>query len=118
MYSYTGGLPLATEFIVGQISENKKLTKILEAIEQVPKESILEFSYNESFSLLSNNEKRILFTINIIEIPTITNISFVSEVDEYDCEEIFSKLKKLQKEFNLKIKTDDSSSRFVPTIEA
>jgi len=95
LYSYTGGLPLATEFIVGQISENKKLTKILEAIERVPKESILEFSYNESFSLLSNDEKRILFAINLIEVPTLTNISFVSEVDEFDCEEIISKLKKL-----------------------
>lgn len=95
LYEYTGGLPLATEFIIGQLSENKSLQKIFDTIEKVPKDSILEFSYNESFAMLKVQEKRTLYVISLIESPNDSNVSFVSGLDEYETEEIVSKLKKL-----------------------
>ncbi len=97
LYDFTGGLPLATEFILGQISDQHSLQKILKKIKENEnsKNDILEFSYNESFSLLKDDERKVLFAISLLDIPNINNIWLLTGLDEFDIEDIISKLKKL-----------------------
>ncbi len=95
LWNFTGGLPLATEFIIGQISDRNQLDKILTKIESadITKDNMLAFSYNESFVLLNENEKKVLFSIALIENPKLSPISFLTNLDEFDVEEVISKLK-------------------------
>jgi len=97
LYELTGGLPLASEFFIGQCSEERPLSIIIENTKKgfISNESILEFSFKESFVLLGNKEKSILFAIALLESPNLENISFVSDIEELDTEELVSKLIKL-----------------------
>ena len=94
---FTGGLPLATEYIIGQINSNNSISTILERIEErkITKDDILSFSYDESFSLLKPSEKRVLFAIGIIDKPNTDNLAYTCDFDEFDIEEIIDRLKNL-----------------------
>lgn len=97
LFERTGGLPLATEFFVGQISKQNSLRKILKRIDEreIGKDSILEFSFNESFSLLSDDEKKVLMSVSMLDRPNLNNISFLTGLDEFDVEESIERLKGL-----------------------
>ncbi len=97
LFEITGGLPLATEFFVGQISKQNTLQKILNHIKEseIGRDSILEFSFNESFKLLSDEAKKVLFSISLLDKPNLNNICFLTGLDEFDVEETIEKLKNL-----------------------
>lgn len=97
LFERTGGLPLATEFFVGQISKQNSLRKILKRIDEreIDKDSILEFSFNESFGLLNEDEKKVLLSISLLDSPNLNNICFLSGLDEFDVEANIEKLKSL-----------------------
>ena len=97
LFERTGGLPLATEFFVGQITGQNSLQKIIRRLKQheISKDSLIEFSFNESFKLLSEDEKKVLFSISLLDSPNLNNISFLTGLDEFDVEECIEKLMKL-----------------------
>ncbi len=97
LYDFTGGLALATEFFIGQVNKQNSIQKILKKVEsqEINKESILEFSFKESFELLKFDEKKVLFAISLLDNPSLNNICFLSGFDEFQVEEIIGKLKKL-----------------------
>ncbi len=97
LYELTGGLALATEFFVGQINKHNSLDKILKKVnsQEISKESILEFSFKESFELLNIEEKKVLFSISLLDNPTLNNVCFLTSFDEFHVEEIVGRLKNL-----------------------
>jgi tetratricopeptide (TPR) repeat protein len=98
LYKITGGLPLATEFIVGQVtSENITIDKIITKFTTLKSshDSILEFSFHESFKLLLENDKKVLYSIALLEKAIMNSICFLSGIDEYDVDDSISKLLKL-----------------------
>jgi tetratricopeptide (TPR) repeat protein len=90
LYKFSGGLPLATEYILSQVNSLEDINKIIKKIENknIDKENILEFSYTETFNALSKAEKQVLFTISLLDHPTINSICFITDFDEFDIEEI------------------------------
>jgi hypothetical protein len=96
LYENTGGLPLATEFFIGQLKRYDSLKEIINKIKtnRIGKDDILKFSFEESFSQFSEPEQKVVFAISLLEYPDIDNISYIAEMDEFDIEDILSNLKK------------------------
>jgi len=90
LYKFSGGVPLATEYILSQVTSLDDINKIIKKIENknIDKENILEFSYTETFNGLSREEKQVLFVISMLDNPTINSICFITNLDEFDIEEI------------------------------
>ena len=90
LYKFSGGVPLATEYILSQVTSLVDINKIIKKIENknIDKENILEFSYTETFNNLSKEEKQVLFVIAMLDNPTINSICFITDLDEFDVEEI------------------------------
>jgi tetratricopeptide (TPR) repeat protein len=90
LYRFSGGVPLASEYILSRVNLIDDIDKIIKKIENknVDKENILEFSYTETFNALLKEEKQVLFTISMLEQPTINSICFITGLDEFDVEEI------------------------------
>lgn len=97
-YSFSGGVALATEFLLGQVNSSTSLNKILHKIENKEfsrKEEVLEFSYKESFKMLDEQSKKVLYSVCLLDFPKKSNISFISSITEIEVEEIISKLKNI-----------------------
>jgi len=95
LYQITGGLALATEYIVGQLANSDK--NPMHIIERFTthlssKDNILDFSFTESFNLLSETDKKVLFAISLLDTPVHNSISFLTGLDEFDVDESISKL--------------------------
>jgi tetratricopeptide (TPR) repeat protein len=90
LYKFSGGVPLATEYILSQVTSLDDINKVIKKIENknIDKENILEFSYTETFNNLSKEEKQVLFAISMLDSPTINSICFITNLDEFDVEEI------------------------------
>ncbi|MCB9341209.1 MAG: NB-ARC domain-containing protein [Gelidibacter sp.] len=97
-FHFTGGVPLATEFLLGQVGIKNPIERLVAKIENkefARKEEILEFSYNESFELLNPTERKVLFSISLIDNPRLSNVAFTCGIDEIEVEEVLVKLKNL-----------------------
>ncbi len=97
LHSFTGGLPLATEFILSRTKKIDDLQKTINKIEEdsISKDSILDFSYNESFCLLTHNDKKVLYSITLVEGAKLSILTYVTQLDEFDVEESLTHLEKL-----------------------
>ncbi len=115
LYEYTGGLPLATEFFIGQCSKTNPLSTVLNKIRkgEVPKDAILNFSFKESFSLLNRMQRNVLFSIAVMGEADIDRICFVSNIEEWDVEDMVSSLKKYSF-VNEKVKDNDTIFSVLP----
>lgn len=51
--------------------------------------------FHESFRLLADDEKKVLFSISLLDNPNLNNICFLTGLDEFDVEEVIEKLKNL-----------------------
>lgn len=95
LYSFTGGLPLAIEIILSKSKKIDDLNKTIYKIEEenITKDGILDFSYSESFALLSQNEKMVLYAITLSDYSKMSNIIYITQINEFDVEEAINKLK-------------------------
>ena len=97
LYKFTGGMPLATEIILSRSKKIDDLSKAINKIEEdnISKDSILEFSYRESYALLNPSDIKVFYAIAIIPEAKLSTISYISKLHEYDVETSIHNLKQL-----------------------
>ena len=68
LYDKTGGIPLAMVWSVAQVSGGKTLSAVLDGLGQ-PHEDVCQFCFQESFKLLEEHEKKMLFALSLFDEP-------------------------------------------------
>jgi len=74
--------PLAIKWVIGQVARGKDINRIIDAI-HTSDSDISKFCYEQIFSTLSENCKKILFTLSLLETtPNSTVLEYVVELEE------------------------------------
>lgn len=69
LYNKTGGIPLAMVWSVSQISgKGRTIDAVLESLSQ-PQDDICQYCFQESFQLLSTDEREVLFALSLLDGP-------------------------------------------------
>ena len=81
--------------MLAKYHKNTPVKRILKRIKahEISKDSMLEFSFTESFRLLKDENKKVLFSISLLDSPNLNNICFLTGLVEFDVDEIIEKLK-------------------------
>lgn len=98
LYDIAGGLALATELITGQLlSSNISIDRVIAKFKSTAasKDNILEFSFKESYNLLNETQRKVLYAVSMLDNPAFNSISFLTGLDEFDIDESIAKLLQL-----------------------
>jgi Flp pilus assembly protein TadD len=88
----SGGLPLATQWIVGQYKKSKRLDTVLETANSSDS-PVLEFTFRSTWALLSSEARTILAIMSIFEgPPSLQQLSIATEIPTERIEPALSEL--------------------------
>jgi LuxR family glucitol operon transcriptional activator len=84
--------PLAIKWVIGQVARGKDINKIIEAI-HTTESDISRFCYDQIFTMLSDNCKKVLFALSLIEeSPTPNMLQYTVELNEVEFEDSVEEL--------------------------
>jgi LuxR family glucitol operon transcriptional activator len=84
--------PLAIKWVLGQVARGKDINKIITSIHS-EESDISKFCFEQIFLTLSENCKKILFTITCMETPpTVSILQHITELDENTFEDTIEEL--------------------------
>ncbi|HRN47550.1 MAG TPA: NB-ARC domain-containing protein [Niabella sp.] len=74
--------PLAIKWVIGQVARGKDINRIIDSIHTTDSD-ISKFCYEQIFATLSDNCKKILFTLSLLDsTPNSTVLEYVVELDD------------------------------------
>lgn len=92
VYNASGGLPLATQWILGQYKLTRRIDIVLDNVKG--KDSpVLEFSFRNIWNMLSADAKTVIAVMSIFDGPvSVQQIAIASEMNNDNVERAFSEL--------------------------
>ena len=84
--------PLAIKWVVGQVARGKDINKVIDTINS-SESDISKFCYEQIFSTLSENCKKVLYTISLLNsTPTASIIQYVIGIEDSVFEDVIEEL--------------------------